>query len=1022
MPIVSDKKSSSRSTPDVGVGRAIGFCQTEPLSMRASFLASMVLAISLSASSALAQGFGQGNGLGNVPTPAPPVQRKMPSRPTGGLSEYATDEQVVEIRVKGNKTVPASRITAQMQTRAGRPYDPKILSKDIRKLNTLPYFVSVRPLTETTAAGRIIILEVVERSAIRYVEFLGNERIKDKKLSTEVGLSVGGAVDPYAVEEGRRKILQLYKENGFGRAIVIVEEGDKQGDHGVTYVITEGPRQRVWSVEFEGNTFASDGQLRTKIKTKNNLLRLWGGKVIEEGLQEDINRLTDYYRSFGYFRARVGRAIEYSDSGWATLKYVIDEGERYAVRNVSFFGITKFDESTIANGLKQNSESPFERAKLNADLEWIKGVYGSKGYVFADIKAETIFLEEPGKIDLVYKVEEGEKFQVGRINVSIAGEASHTRIPTALNRIGIKPGDIVDTNKIRDAERRLGSSSIFNTNPTQGATPKITYRISERKSRVAEQPKDTTNPYTEYRGQSPDADSTEPQRYTSYKPVGYENRPSVYQVRQGVGVSADVQGQSYPPTNYPPTNSGYVSQAYATTPSYQANTTGQARPSTMQPVQQVQYSQFGQPGPTETLPPPNGYNSTPNYNTTPAYGTAQPNYNPSPVVNTRPLTPVNTTIFPSPVFLQTPVPPPGNPEVDLYVNLEETQTGRFMVGVAVNSDAGLVGQIMLDEQNFDWRRPPRSFQDVLNGTAWRGGGQRFRLEAAPGSQVQRYVASWQEPYLLDTPISLNLSGNYYDRRFDDWDEQRLGGRVGLGYQWTENDLSASLTYRGESVSIHDIQTVNLAIPEYAEMNGDNQLHGFGVRMINDTRNNPFFATEGYYLSGTVEQVIGSFTYSRAELEARSYMLLKERPDHTGRHVLVYQTRLGFTGSDTPVYDRFFAGGFSTMRGFDFRGASPVVSNGTNNVEIGGDFRWLNTLEYLFPLSADGMVNGVAFCDFGTVEQSVKIDDFRVAPGVGLRLTVPAMGPAPIALDLAWPIAKADTDETQVFTFNVGFMR
>lgn len=1010
----------------------------------------------------MAQGFGQGNGLGNVPTQAPPVQRKLPSRPAGGLSEYATDEQVVEIRIKGNKTVPASRITAQMQTRAGRPYDPKTLSKDIRKLNTLPYFISVRPLMENTDAGRIIILEVVERSTIRYIEFLGNERIKEKKIATEVGISVGGAVDPYAVEEGRRKILQLYKDNGFGRAVVIVEEGTKQGDHGVTYVITEGPRQRVWDVEFEGNTFASDGQLRTKIKTKNNLLRLWGGKVIEEGLQEDINRITDYYRSFGYFRARVGRVIDYSDTGWATLKYVIDEGERYSVRNVSYFGIQKFEESTISNGLQQTAEAPFERAKLNADLEWIKGVYGSKGYVFADIKAETIFLEEPGKIDLVYKVEEGKKFQIGRINVSIAGESSHTRIPTALNRLGFVPGDTVDTTKIRAAERRLGSSSIFNTNPTQGATPKITYRISERKTRVAEQPKDTSNPETEYRGQSPDAGSSEdqayeqsaPQRYVSYKPTVYGETsptPSVYQVRQGVGVSPAVQGQSYPSSD-----NGYVSQAYAATPSYPAaDGTGQARQSTMQPVQQAvvqqpvapyqqapiqqtpvqqtpvqqtQYSQFSQPTPAETLPAPAGsnvtptYNPSPNYNAAPNYGTAQPNYNPSPVVNTRPLTPVNTTIFPSPVFLQTPVPPPGNPEVDLFINLEETQTGRFMVGVAVNSDAGLVGQIMLDEQNFDWRRPPRSFQDVLNGTAWRGGGQRFRLEAAPGSQVQRYVASWQEPYLLDTNVSLNLSGNYYDRQFDDWNETRLGGRIGLGYQWTENDLSGSLTYRGESIEIGAAQDASLSLPDYVEMQGDNQLHGFGVRLINDTRNNPFFATEGYYLSGTVEQVVGSFNYARAEFEARSYMLLNERPDHTGRHVLVYQTRLGFTGGNTPIYDRFFSGGFSTMRGFDFRGSSPVIDNGTTNVELGGTFRWLNTLEYLFPLSADGMVNGVAFCDFGTVEEGVKIDDFRVAPGVGLRLTVPAMGPAPIALDLAWPIAKADTDETQVFTFNVGFMR
>ena len=95
-----------------------------------------------------------------------------------------------------------------------------------------------------------------------------------------------------------------------------------------------------------------------------------------------------------------------------------------------------------------------------------------------------------------------------------------------------------------------------------------------------------------------------------------------------------------------------------------------------------------------------------------------------------------------------------------------------------------------------------------------------------------------------------------------------------------------------------------------------------------------------------------------------------------------------------------------------------------NVQVGGEFKWINTVEYLFPLTADDMIHGVAFCDFGTVEQDVELhgDNFRVAPGVGLRITVPAMGPAPIALDFAFPVAKADTDETQVFSFNIGLQR
>ena len=396
----------------------------------------------------------------------------------------------------------------------------------------------------------------------------------------------------------------------------------------------------------------------------------------------------------------------------------------------------------------------------------------------------------------------------------------------------------------------------------------------------------------------------------------------------------------------------------------------------------------------------------------PVYLTPDPNITPVPPLptqNPQPLPPTPYDPFSQPFV---------DPGVDMDVVLSEGQTGRIMLGVAVNSDAGLVGQILFDEQSFDITRTPRSWDDIWSGRAWRGGGQHLRLEAAPGTEVQRYLASFTEPYLFDTPVSFGLSGSFFDRRYRDWDEQRLGGRVSLGYQWVANDLSTAFAYRGEDVKISNPST-NL-LPELNEVVGDNALHGFKWTIANDTRDSAFLATEGHFLSLELEQVVGSFTYPRAVVDGRQYLLLSERPDHSGRHVVTLSTRLGFTGDDTPIFENFFAGGFSTLRGFDFRGASPVKEN----VQVGGEFMWINTVEYLFPITADDMIHGVAFCDFGTVEENVTLhgDNFRVAPGFGLRITVPAMGPAPIALDFAFPVAKADTDETQVFSFNIGLQR
>jgi outer membrane protein insertion porin family len=354
---------------------------------------------------------------------------------------------------------------------------------------------------------------------------------------------------------------------------------------------------------------------------------------------------------------------------------------------------------------------------------------------------------------------------------------------------------------------------------------------------------------------------------------------------------------------------------------------------------------------------------------------------------------------------------------DLIVNVREQQTGRFMFGVGINSDAGLTAQVVLDEYNFDWKRFPRSTSDFMNGTAWRGAGQRLRIEAIPGSQLQRYLVNFTEPYLFDSNVSLNLSGFLYDRDYFDWQEQRLGGRIGLGYRLTP-DLSLSGGMRLENVNISDPRVGNVA--ELNEVVGDNALYSGRISLTHDTRDSPFAATEGHLLEFGFEQVFGSFSYPRGTVDYRRYFLLNERPDGSGRHTLGTSLQVGVSGSDTPLYEHFFAGGYSSLRGFRFRGANPKV----DTVYVGGEFSFLGSVEYMFPITADDMLKGVVFCDYGTVEEEVQFEsgDFRVALGTGLRISIPAMGPAPIALDFAVPVTREDTDRIQNFSFFVGFGR
>jgi outer membrane protein insertion porin family len=356
--------------------------------------------------------------------------------------------------------------------------------------------------------------------------------------------------------------------------------------------------------------------------------------------------------------------------------------------------------------------------------------------------------------------------------------------------------------------------------------------------------------------------------------------------------------------------------------------------------------------------------------------------------------------------------------------LEETTTGRFIFSVGVNSDLGLLGSVVIDEQNFDWTRLPQSWDDVLEGKAFRGAGQRFRLEAMPGTQLQRYAVSFTEPYLFDGPTSLGLSAYYFDRQFVEWTERHIGGRIALGRQLIP-DLSATVSYGPEDVRISNPIVPPTAVPGIPELNevlGSNTVHRLRVHRTHETRDNAFLATEGYLLDLGFEEVLGSFQYPRGDVDLRKYFLLYQHPDGSGRHVLTLGGRLGITGSDTPIYDHYFIGGFTTLRGFAFRGASPRDPN--YHVVVGGDFSLLTTAEYMFPITADDTLRGVVFCDSGMVQPSISDwrERYRASVGFGLRITIPAMGPAPIALDFAFPVSKERFDETQVFSFFIGFLR
>jgi outer membrane protein insertion porin family len=254
----------------------------------------------------------------------------------------------------------------------------------------------------------------------------------------------------------------------------------------VVFVIYEDKRRKVGSVDFEGNTIATDARLRVIVKTKAQILGLFGGQLDREQVDRDVDLLEAYYFSLGFFSVKIGREISGDpEAGTVAVKYVINEGPRYRIRNIRFEGVDLYSSEELMAQIKlkpSEEEMPyFNGDSMNEDVTTLRDAYGSVGHIFAEVQAQPHFLSEPGLIDLVYRVAEGKAYRVGRVNVHIDGDGI-TRRNVVLNRITQKPGDLIDIRKVRQSERLLKSAELFGDPQKPGEQPRIVIRPPDEQS------------------------------------------------------------------------------------------------------------------------------------------------------------------------------------------------------------------------------------------------------------------------------------------------------------------------------------------------------------------------------------------------------------------------------------------------------------------------------------------------------------------------------------------------------------
>ena len=868
----------------------------------------------------------------------------------------APDSPIQDIRVEGNTSIPENFILRNVRSRTGRPPVPTQIRDDVSALLRTRWFYSVDPVFRQTTDGVILIFRVLERPMVKKVSYVGNTKVKAKQLEQLTGLKAGSGFSVSANQEAARRIQDYYHEKGYYFAEVELIKGDQEDDREIEFKIKEGNKLYVSGLKFEGNQFFSSALLTTKLETSPRRVPYIGGTYKPQTLDSDEVSLRNYYNRLGFFDVKVEVKPEFNqDKTAVTIHYNISEGLRYKVREVIVEGNQVLSQESLRKDFALKAGEYFHGDKMNRDVDGMTDKYGELGRLMAEVNASPRYLEQPGMVDVVYRIDEDRVYRIRRVDVVINGDHPHTKDTVILNNMLVAPGDLANKKLIEKSERRIKGSQLFDGNVLAGTAPKIHIRpVPDAVSR--NQPDQGIVRAQAWEEKS--ATSTKPRATQPLTPIKHRGTSRLLL----------------------PVNATDGAEKPAKTRSRLPDEEAAIRRLFDEP-----YLVRGQ---------------------SPAIELAQTG---DPLINGDVLRDPLSNPGATPLIDQ----PPG--WVDLVPEVSETQTGRIMLGAGYSSNNGVNGSAILEENNFDILRPPTSINDFFNGTAWRGGGQQFRLEALPGNQLQRYMVTWRDPFFLDTNFSLGVSGYYYSRFFQSWTEARAGGRITIGRQF-DNYWSGTMAFKLEDVELSDPQTPTPALLSQAL--GHSFLSSVRVGLQHDTRDSPYLASEGHFLEAAFEQAFGTFDYPRVDLDARQYYTLYRRPDGEGRHILALSGQLGYSGAHTPIFERYYAGGYSSFRGFSFRGITPRDLG----VGIGGQFMLTGSAEYIFPITASEMVRGVVFTDFGSVENNVTLNHFRMSVGAGVRLTVPAMGPLPIALDLAWPLLAEDDDDTRVFSFSMGLSR
>ncbi|PYT27793.1 MAG: outer membrane protein assembly factor BamA [Acidobacteria bacterium] len=470
------------------------------------------------------------NPFENVPQAEPPQQQKpapeqakpqLEAPKTPETAPQAAENVIESIEFRGARRVPQDTLRALIITKKGDIYNEDAMHGDFMRLWNTGRFDDIRLETEQGKTGIIVRYVLTERRVVRSIKYspgmksVSVSEVLDRFQERKVGLTVESQYDPNKVQRAAVVLKEYLAERG--RQFATVEPEIRQvppSSLEITFNVNEGPKVKVGTIDIQGNQVFSD---RVVIRAMKNLHpigiphsiffeSIFAKTYDSSKLEEDKERVRQFYQDKGYFMARVlDQKVTLRDVGGkglriplfkpnkpgkrADIAVPVEEGRLFHLSKMNFVGVKLFKTTDfLQKQIFQMQEGDvFSTAKLRKGIDQLKKLYGEFGYI--DFVPEPSFDPNPNsdKIDLTLTADEGKQFFVRRIDFS--GNTT-TRDKVIRRELLLDEGDIFNSRLWELSVLRLNQLGYFETlkaeeaatiqRNTQSNTVDLTLKVKER--------------------------------------------------------------------------------------------------------------------------------------------------------------------------------------------------------------------------------------------------------------------------------------------------------------------------------------------------------------------------------------------------------------------------------------------------------------------------------------------------------------------------------------------------------------